>query len=260
MKNHQNTNSFACMALLLASLTAILSGCDPNEHEDASPGEILLEFSTSWNQEPFALGDVVTDHLNHPLRIDNLQMYLAPIEMRNDQGDWVEIKDVSLLDFELLNQRITTSLAVGTYDALRFGMGLPPEINTDIDPASYANSHPLSVPGSAGMFWTWSSGYVFVKYEGKFATEPGLQLVDPLSYHCGTDASYRIVTFDFANPMIVESSKSTEISLNFNAAAALVGADDSVDIVEDPVTHNADGTILGARLMDLMDDAWTLTP
>ena len=161
------------MALLMTSLFAILSGCDCNEPENALPGEVLLEFSTSWNQEPFALGDVVTDHLNHPLRIDNLQMYIAPIEMRDDQGDWVEIKDVSLLDFDLLNQRIKTSLAAGTYDALRFGMGLPPAINTDIDPASYANSHPLSVPGSAGMFWTWSSGYVFVKYEGKFATESG---------------------------------------------------------------------------------------
>ena len=248
------------MALLITSLIAVLSGCGPNDPEDASPGEILLEFSANWNQEPFALGDVVTDHMNHLLRIDNLQMYIAPIEMRNERGDWVEVEDVSLLDFELLNQRITTSLAVGTYDALRFGMGLPPEINTDIDPASYANTHPLSVPGSAGMFWTWSSGYVFVKYEGKFATEAGVQLEDPLSYHCGTDASYRTVSFDFANPIIVESNKSTEISLNFNAAAALVGEDDSVDIVEDPVTHNADGTILGARLMDLMDDAWTLTP
>ena len=110
------------------------------------------------------------------------------------------------------------------------------------------------------MFWTWASGYVFVKYEGKFSETTGSQLLEPLSYHCGTDESYRSVTFDFEEAIAVESQEVQAFSLSFNAAAALTGADDSVDIVQDPVTHNAQGTILGARLMDLMDDAWTLNP
>ena len=180
--------------------------------------------------------------------------------MRNDRGEWVEIQDVALLDFGVHGQKITAAAEIGIYDGLRFGMGLPPEINTDIDPASYANDHPLSVPGSAGMFWTWASGYVFVKYEGKFAETTGSQLLEPLSYHCGTDESYRSVTFDFEEAIAVESQEVQAFSLSFNAAAALTGPDDSVDIVQDPVTHNAQGTILGARLMDLMDDAWTLNP
>tara|TARA_B100000768_G_C11283621_1_gene380370 strand:+ start:345 stop:1127 length:783 start_codon:yes stop_codon:yes gene_type:complete len=260
MIKRQNLFHIGPPFLLLASLLFILSGCDPDKGDETSPGTVRMELSLNWNGEDFSLGDVQTDHAGHPIRIDNLQMYISPIEMRNSLGEWEEIIDVALLDFGAQGQKFAASAFAGTYSAIRFGMGLPSEINTDIDPASYANDHPLSVPGSAGMFWTWSSGYVFVKYEGKFSLEAGEQLVEPLSYHCGTDESYRTVSFELENTLLVESDEITDFSLDFNAAAALIGADDAIDIVEDPVTHNSDGTILGGRLMDLMDDAWTLNP
>jgi hypothetical protein len=260
MKNKRNFIRMRHHVLLLASALFVFTGCDEKPEEEVIPGSVLMEFNLTWNGDDCAIGDVQNDHLDHPLRIDNLQMYIAPVEMRNDRGEWVEIQDVALLDFGVHGQKITAAAEIGIYDGLRFGMGLPPEINTDIDPASYANDHPLSVPGSAGMFWTWASGYVFVKYEGKFAETTGSQLLEPLSYHCGTDESYRSVTFDFEEAIAIESQEVQAFSLSFNAAAALTGPDDSVDIVQDPVTHNAQGTILGARLMDLMDDAWTLSP
>ena len=59
---------------------------------------------------------------------------------------------------------------------------------------------------------------------------------------------------------MIQSEEVSAFGLDFDAAAALIGPDDSIDVVQDPVTHNAQGTILGARLMDLMDDAWTLNP
>ena len=246
------------LAMALALFTFV--SCDNNREEEVLPGSVRIEFNHKWNGEESGIGEVHNDHLNHPVRLDNLQMYIAPIELRNERGEWIEVLDVALVDFAIDGQRMTTSAESGTYNALRFGMGLPPEINTNIDPASYANEHPLSVPGSAGMFWTWSSGYVFVKYEGKFATEIGNQLLEPLSYHCGTDESYRMVTFDFEENIVIQSEEISAFGLNFDAAATLIGPEDSIDVVQDPVTHSAQGTMLAARLMDLMDDAWTLIP
>ena len=69
-----------------------------------------------------------------------------------------------------------------------------------------------------------------------------------------------MVTFDFEETIVIQSEETTGFCLDFDDATALIGPDDSIDIVQDPVTHNAQGTILGARLMDLMDDAWTLNP
>jgi hypothetical protein len=260
MKNPLKFSNYQVQAIALALALFTFISCDNKSEEEVLPGSVRMEFNLTWNGEECAVGGVQNDHLNHPLRIDNLQMYIAPVEIRNERGEWTEIQDVALLDFAISGQRMTANVEAGTYNGLRFGMGLPPEINTDIDPASYPNDHPLSVPGSAGMFWTWSSGYVFVKYEGKFATETGNQLLEPLSYHCGTDESYRMVTFDFQEPIVIQSEEVSAFGLDFDAAAALIGPDDSIDVVQDPVTHNAQGTILGARLMDLMDDAWTLNP
>jgi hypothetical protein len=222
------------------------------------PGAIHVDFELEWQGESYALEQVVTDHNGYPIRLDNLQLYAAPIEFRKD-GEWVETTDVSLVDFSIHAPSELASIPSGSYDAIRFGMGLPPGINTDIDPASYPNSHPLSVIGSAGMFWTWASGYIFVKYEGKFALEQGTQLLEPVSYHCGTDASYRTVTLELPSALMVEPEREYNVTLILDAAKALEGTNDSIDLAVDPVTHNADGDSLGGRMMDLLVDAWKIS-
>ena len=239
-------------------MTAISCNLLREESLEPVPGTLRLETELIWETEPYALGQVVTDHLGHTLRLDNLQAYVAPIALRNAAGEWMESDDVFLLDYSVHNQKMVSSFPAGMYDAVRIGLGIPSEINTDIDPASYPNSHPLSVLGSAGMFWTWASGYIFVKYEGKFALESGQQLLEPVSYHCGTDASYRTVTFELSEEVEVKSQEVTAAVLTLDASRALIGPNDAIDIAVDPVTHNADGDSLGGRMMNLLVDAWTL--
>ena len=98
MKNKRNFLHMGYPVLLLALSLFVFTGCDEKNDEEVIPGSVLLEFNLTWNGDDCAIGDVQNDHLDHPLRIDNLQMYLAPVEMRNDRGEWVEIKDVAILD------------------------------------------------------------------------------------------------------------------------------------------------------------------
>ena len=251
---------FRSSFLVFGLLVLVLTGCDRCNPEPpvSAPGTARIDLELTWGEEVYVLEQVATDHNGYPVRLDNLQLYLAPVAFRSN-GEWVEGADVSLIDFSVHAQHIENTLEAGTYDAVRFGMGLPPEINTDIDPASYPNSHPLSVIGSAGMFWTWSSGYIFVKYEGKFALETGTQLLEPVSYHCGTDASYRTVTLDLSEPLVIASETTANLMLTLDAAKALNGTDDAIDLAVDPVTHNAQGDSLGGRMMDLLVDAWKIS-
>lgn len=252
---HIRTSLPVCGLLIL-----VLTGCDRCNPEPpvAEPGTAEMNLELTWGDEAYTLEQVATDHNGYPVRLDNLQLYIAPVAFRSE-GEWTEGADVSLIDFSIHAQHITSTLEAGTYDAVRFGLGLPPEINTDIDPASYPNSHPLSVIGSAGMFWTWSSGYIFVKYEGKFALETGMQLLEPVSYHCGTDASYRTVTLELPEPLVVTAEETADLTLTLDAAKALIGAEDAIDLAVDPVTHNAQGDSLGGRMMDLLVDAWKIS-
>ena len=251
---------FRSSFLVFGLLVLVLTGCDRCNPEPAvsTPGTARIDLELTWGEEAYVLEQVATDHNGYPVRLDNLQLYIAPVAFRSN-GEWVEGADVSLIDFSVHAQHIESTLEAGTYDAVRFGMGLPPEINTDIDPASYPNSHPLSVIGSAGMFWTWSSGYIFVKYEGKFALETGTQLLEPGSYHCGTDASYRTVTLELSEPLVIASETTENLTLTLDAAKALNGTNDAIDLAVDPVTHNAQGDSLGGRMMDLLLDAWKIS-
>ena len=251
---------FRSSFLVFGLLVLVLTGCDRCNPEPpvSAPGTARIDLELTWGEEAYVLEQVATDHNGYPVRLDNLQLYLAPVAFRSN-GEWVEGADVSLIDFSVHAQHIENTLEAGTYDAVRFGMGLPPEINTDIDPASYPNSHPLSVIGSAGMFWTWSSGYIFVKYEGKFALETGTQLLEPVSYHCGTDASYRTVTLELSEPLVIASETTENLTLTLDAAKALNGTNDAIDLAVDPVTHNAQGDSLGGRMMDLLLDAWKIS-
>ena len=251
MNSHRTSIAFA---LMLFALT----GCEKCNPEPVLDGAVEIDMALAWEGAPYAVQQVTADHNGYPIRIDNLQMYIAPVEFRDENGQWTDSLDVSLVDFSIHAQQLQVNVAPGRYDAIRFGLGLPPEINTDIDPASYPNDHPLSVLGSAGMFWTWASGYIFVKYEGKFATEAGTQLLESVSYHCGTDASYRLVTLDLPTPLVVESEGMHSATLTFDAAKALYGENDAIDLAVDPVTHNANGDSLGGRMMDLVVNAWSI--
>jgi len=248
------TSVFALFTLSLMASCGIFR----SEDLEPIPGTVRFETALDWDGQAYAVGNIATDEFGHPLRLDNLQMYLAPIEFRSTDGTWTSSDDVFLLDYSENDKYLTLPLPAGTYDAMRFGMGIPSEINTDIDPASYPNDHPLSVLGSAGMFWTWSSGYIFVKYEGKFALESGQQLIEPFSYHCGTDASYRMVTLELASPLEIQRHEVTNARLNLDASMALASETDTINIEVDPVTHNAGGDSLGGRMMDLLVNAWSI--
>ena len=245
-----------CIILILGMTASC--GLFRSEDIEPIPGTVRLETALQWNGENYAVGNVTADAFGHPFRLDNLQLYMAPVEFRSEDGEWVSSDDVFLIDYGEHGKNLVLPLPAGAYSAVRFGLGIPPEINTDIDPASYPNDHPLSVLGSAGMFWTWSSGYIFVKYEGKFALESGQQLIEPFSYHCGTDASYRMVTLELDNLLNIQSHEVTAASLKLDAAMALMSENDSINVEFDPVTHNAGGDSLGGRMMDFLVNAWSI--
>jgi hypothetical protein len=252
--------SFAPVILVLVS-----AGCGWPYHtpNPDTPGTVRLDLALTWQGDAYEIGEEVTDHMAHPIRLDNLQMYFSSVALREvGTGNWIQPHDnpleVHLVDFKISGQYAVTPFPQGTYDAIQFGLGIPEEINTDMDPASYPNDHPLSVSGSAGMFWSWLSGYIFFKYEGKTALETGDPLELPVSYHCGTDNAYRTVVLETEEDFYVWPASLTIMQLEFDAARMLVGPTDSIDVIAEPFTHNGEGDTLAPRLMNLAQQGWTV--
>lgn len=113
-------------------------------------------------------------------RLADARLFVSGLELRDDEGTWVplELTDspwqqpgLALLDFEdgsgacadsgttETNRSLLGTLPQGRYDALRFDVGVPFDVN-HLDSATAPA--PLNAPG---MFWAWQSGYKFVRVD-----------------------------------------------------------------------------------------------
>lgn len=102
----------------------------------------------------------------------------VPVTLEQDET-W-QLDDIALLDFEdgtgacangnaLLRNTVVGTVPAGTYDGLRFAVGVPFERNHDDVATAPA---PLSY---SAMFWNWQGGYKFIRLEGTNAGD-GLRL------------------------------------------------------------------------------------
>lgn len=224
------------------------------------PGTLRLDVEMLWDGEPYAIGEVGMDHAGHLVQLQNVQTYVSRVELRTLDGQWIgnERKgEVHLIDFNVESPRIVEPFPEGRYNAIRFGLGLPPDINGVVSPIDYPNDDPLSVEGSAGMFWTWATGYIFMKYEGRVSPVGSEVLSEPISYHCGTNDSYREVTFEFDYDVWMWSEGLHVMPLQLDAAKAL-DALTEIDVIEYPITHNGPNDTLAYELMDNFAASWNL--
>ncbi len=250
MKNR----SYLFFATFIVALTT-LSACNKDKEEqdpEITEGRINLNMKAVWGDQPFSLGTVYTDPFDRPILTESLRAYVSNIFVIREDGSEVLLTDVALINFND-GATFTSTIPAGRYTGIRFGVGVPEHLNTDQDPAQYPSAHPLSVQSSQGMFWTWNSGYIFVKFEGKVGLDGNpVDMTDPYGFHIGLDQFYR--EFNFSKSFDIGES-ATELNVVFNAATFLTGQDDTIDLEQDYITHTMSNVPLAGRFMELFSNS-----
>ena len=172
---------------------------------------VRLNFQAVVGAEPFTCGTVFhglgTTHTDwnpsdfrfyvHDVRLVSSTGVEVPVTLDEDSV-W-QHEGVGLLDFENgtggcaagtspTNDHLTGRVPVGTYTGLRFRVGVPFAMN-HVD-SSVAPS-PLNI---GGMFWSWATGYKFVKIDGRSTGVPTGYNVHVGSTGCTASASGQIMT------------------------------------------------------------------
>lgn len=149
----------------------------------SGPQAVEIQFAALVGDEPFAcgstyegLGSTSTTFTPWDLRFYVYDVQLVtgagvavPVALDQD-GIW-QVETLAMLDFEdksgdcsdgttQVNTTIRGSVDAGTYTGIRFGVGVPFEYNHQ--DATLAPS-PLNV---TAMFWSWNSGYKFIRLDG----------------------------------------------------------------------------------------------
>lgn len=162
---------------LFATTFALGIGCSPME------SEVSVQFRAVVGDRPFSCGQSYAGIGGQTIRPADFRLYIqdltlldpsgteTPVDLTPD-GKW-QNTSVALLDFEdqtgdcmgttEVNTRVRGKVAGGapSYSGLRFTVGVPFQ-NNHGDQASAPS--PLNL---SGMFWSWQSGYKFVRLEGK---------------------------------------------------------------------------------------------
>ena len=229
------------------------TGCKPDPMH-GGPGTLTLTAGFQFDGDSVLIGRTALDAKGNHLRLETFSIYLGGIELLNDTGA------IRLSDAERWNagddNQWSYVVEPGTYDGFRLHLGVPAEFNTDTDPTIWPNSHPLGVTGSAGMFWSWNTGYIFSKFDGKADTTGGDNFTHGFAYHIGGDD--QLVEVRYNEPWEVTECSHHDFTLKGELLDFLIHGNDTIDVQVDPITHTGDYPELAVRYVNAQRAAVTL--
>lgn len=235
---------------------ALLASC--GETTPVKPETKLhLKFIPTFNGQALSIDSVYTNTFGQQLRIENVQFYLSNIYAHNG-ADSTLLNQAFL--FTLLEpQTLSLNVSPQNFSSLSFGVGVPGNLNKNVDPSQYANSNPLSVQGSNGMFWYWNTGYIFVKVEGRYELTgtPNAPLMDSYAFHLGDDPLYHELHFNTGNVSLAEGDSRT-LSIEVALDSVFNRPVDPIDLSVDNLTHTTSNFPLAERVTNNFVSAFHL--
>lgn len=160
--------------LLAIIASTIVISCKKNDSEPAPnpnvTGSLEVEFENFVGTQKFAFGTSYTNpNTNESFTPTMLRYFVSNIELKTSTGTVFTIPQND--SYFLIDQEKPESLKFtlngipeGDYNEISFTIGVDSLRNTK--PVGERTGN-LDISGTAqGMYWSWNSGYIFVKFEG----------------------------------------------------------------------------------------------
>jgi hypothetical protein len=156
------TTSFYIALLFIVS--TLFTGCkkDP-ESEPQGVGQLRIEFENVVGDDPLTLNTQTYTNANgDAFTVTMFKYYISNIKLQKADGsEYVQPESYYLIDEEEASSKVITldSIPTGDYTGITFTIGV--DSTRNVSGAQTGALDPLH-----GMFWTWNSGYIYVKMEG----------------------------------------------------------------------------------------------
>ena len=216
---------------------------------------VELELVPRWNGAPFDKNQVYLSAANERVLIQQVKFYLSGITLEGEEGAAL-LSQAELFDLTNGASKRRFNIPSGAYSGLRFGLGLPPELNhadiTAIDPSS-----PLGNNG--GMYWSWTTLYRFIVFDGRYDTDAAATGALPyqFSIHTGRDTCYR--EGSIALSANAEQGSVMRVVLDVDIARFFTDGQQVLDLSQGAQVHGEVQTLpVALKLSDLALKAITL--
>lgn len=196
--------------IFLFAIAALCSACD--KEKIAPAGALVINFENTVSGNTLEYGKIqYKNQAGNLFSVNSLKYYLSDIELVADDGRTYELHNCDLIDvFDPESQKLALdSVPNGRYTKMRFHVGVDSLRNSSGDQSGDLNP-------SYGMLWTWASGYIFYKHEGRFVNVAGDTL--NLIYHLGTNPARTKVEIPLNNIEIKGNVQPLALGVRFDLA------------------------------------------
>lgn len=222
MQIHKITHILILLSLL--SFTFVSCKKDDDDHQHTIEQNLTLHIHNTAGTSEISYNTEYTNLAGRKLTFTDFRYYISNIVLIKSDGTELPISGKVFLVSPLTKNYSLGKVPVGSYKGFRFIFGLD-SLTNHADPGTYPADHPLAYQSNS-IHWSWNSGYIFMKMEGKVDTTLAANGIPDKEYyyHIGTDMLRR--TIDFSNkPFSVTSGSDKEILITCNALKILENVD-----------------------------------
>lgn len=213
---------FEFLTLLSLAVLVFLFSCkketDEQKQKEEGQGTLTVNMDLRWGPTwaPFNMNTWYT----HPatgdsLRFNNFKCYITNIRLKKADGTWwVENESYRLVDAnrpEGLRLQIP-NVPAGEYVEMQWMVGVDSTRNV-------SGTQSGALDPSLGMFWTWQTGYIFIKAEGFAPAAPQGNFQYHLGGFSGANNAIQVRNFNLtSNPLRITKNATSNLSMRINMA------------------------------------------
>jgi cytochrome c peroxidase len=222
--------------------------------QGAAGADLEVSIAPRFNSAPLGFDSLsLRTTAGQTISITRMDALLSDIAVRRTDGTWLGQGGW----FGVVNGRESKNsftlvgIPEGTYNRLRFHIGLEPQINHG-DAAHWPAGHPLN-PDVNGLYWGWSHEYVFLALEGKWLD--GLK-ENGFSFHLATDRELMTVEL----PMELDLTTNRQLLVSMDLAK-IFSAPNKIELTEtSDTTHSRADDYLATQLKENVQTAFFIVP
>lgn len=228
--------------IILFSLAIFLFACEDHNHNDTATGTVNLVIKAKFGTEPLVLDQKYAYFGKDSITCTNLEFFLSNISLKGSH-----IHSLSAIEFIDLDTKMKTKteselgyliqftgVNATSYTGINYSIGVPSSSNAKT-PSDFKITDPLGEPS---RYWDGWKSYIFSKVEGKYSDPNSTSCKEiGFAYHSGFDSAFR--TIDAPKSIVVESGKTTTITLEIEFKSIFGNSTTTVDICKEPVFHEA---------------------
>jgi hypothetical protein len=136
-----------------------------------------------------------------------LKYYISNIILVDTKGKEIELNNNDLIDAFGNNKTDSYTIPNGEYRQMRFIFGVNADNNTSGDQSG-------DLDPSNGMLWSWATGYIFFKHEGKYLDAGNTE--KPLEFHYGGVGNQVEIELNNLGLKVDGEDKEAYVSFNLN--------------------------------------------